>query len=437
MEEKILKAIFNFFVKSSDFNGIPITTIAKKLNIEYLDTIEILKVLLNKDLISVQASINPHIIAMGVFTRESEIEILEEAKNNVEKELSGLGDFIKFSSHLVCVYPSKKYLIEKKNISQFLNAPYSEQLALAEAHLKPIFFEIEVLERYLKDPRYSFDFEDYSGQISYHVDENDKPLVKKNDEIFLKTFGLGHDSNGNRVAVAYLRYLHGLTPEHQSYWKNKEVPAENCQMLQEYYENTIVGNWTNSYSIFSAFLAEQKAVNDLTIAIFNKSLFVETFEKNNRPKEFTFFMIPTLDNYHNFISLLDKMISENIDKKFFDGKIELFEFKEIDKNMSERISKGTLRLFEEWLLEVYNFQDKKKGSKILFGPFKQVRKERQHPAHKINSNIYDKSLVEKQREIISKCYHAMRNLRYIFQDHRKAKDVKIPKWLDDGKIKTF
>lgn len=437
MEEKVLEKVFNFFVKSNDFNGISITQISTKLKIEYLETIELLKSLLSKDSISIQSSINPHIISLGNFTKDVEFEILEDAKNNVEKSLSDLDSFIKFNSHLVCVYPSRKYLIEKRDISTFIKSPYSEQLALAEAHLKPIFFEIEVLERYLKDPRYSFDFEDYSGQISYHLDENDKPMVKENDKIFLKTFGLGHDLDGNRVAVAYLRYLHGLTPEHQLYWQSKEVDFEKCQMLKEYYDNTIEGNWTNSYSIFSAFLEEQKAVNDLTFKIFNATLFKETFERNKKPKEFTFFMIPTLDNYHSFISLLDKMISENINRKIFEGKIELFELKKIDENTSERISKGTLRLFEEWLPQIYNLHDKELANKILFSPFKQVRKERQNPAHKINSNIYDKSLIEKQREIISKCYCAMRNLRYIFQDHPRAKNVKISKWLDEGEIKTF
>ena len=77
------------------------------------------------------------------------------------------------------------------------------------------------------------------------------------------------------------------------------------------------------------------------------------------------------------------------------------------------------------------------AKKILFEPFKKVRKERQSPAHKINSNFYDKTLVEKQKEIISQCYQAMKNLRHIFKDHRKAKDVKTPEWLDNGEIKTF
>lgn len=186
-----------------------------------------------------------------------------------------------------------------------------------------------------------------------------------------------------------MSYLKGLTSEHQVYWKSKELDSENCIILKEYYENTISGKWTNSYSIFFAFIEEQKVVNDLSIAIFNKSLFTETFENNKRPKEFTFFMIPTLENYHNFISLLDKMISDNINKKIFEGKIELYEITKINETTNERINKGTLRLFEEWLSNVYNFEDLEKARKVLFGPFKKVRKERQSPAHKINSNTYD------------------------------------------------
>jgi hypothetical protein len=111
--------------------------------------------------------------------------------------------------------------------------------------------------------------------------------MSESDHIFLKTFGLGFDKDKNRVAVVYLAYLNKLTPEHQNYWRNKEVNRE-CSMLKEYYENTINGLWTHSHSVFSAFLGEQKALNDLSKTIFGKPLFNKTFEHDNRPKEFTF-----------------------------------------------------------------------------------------------------------------------------------------------------
>lgn len=140
-------------------------------------------------------------------------------------------------------------------------------------------------------------------------------LYYEEDQVFIKTFGLGFDSQQDRLAVVYLRYLKDLTAEHQLYWNNKEVEG-NCKVLKEYYENSILGNWTISYSIFSAFLGELTCLNNLANKIFGRNLFRKNFENENRPKEFTFFFLPTLRNYNEFVLLLDKMISDNINKDF-------------------------------------------------------------------------------------------------------------------------
>lgn len=172
-----------------------------------------------------------------------------------------------------------------------------------------------MLERYANDPRFNFEFEDYAGSISCKYDENGNPVLSEEDQVFIKTFGLGFDSQQDRLAVVYLRYLKDLTAEHQLYWNNKEVEG-NCKVLKEYYENSILGNWTISYSIFSAFLGELTCLNNLANKIFGRNLFRKNFENENRPKEFTFFFLPTLRNYNEFVLLLDKMISDNINKDF-------------------------------------------------------------------------------------------------------------------------
>jgi hypothetical protein len=130
------------------------------------------------------------------------------------------------------------------------------------------------------------------------------------------------------------------------------------------------------------------------------------------------------------------MISDNINKDFFKGEIELFDVKEIEEGLVERVPKGTLRLFEEWLLSQYNTGNQEM-IKDIFKPLKEVRKERQNPAHRIDENIYDKKYIEKQRVVISKAYSSIRAFREIFQQYPKAISVEIPDWLDNGKIKIF
>lgn len=437
MKKRIENIVYDFFVDSSDFNGIPLRNISQKLDIDYDNSIDLIKELVKEDIVSIQSSTNPHIIGFQHYPIDSQIHILEEAKK-IKEVLHKFGEITISSEDTefpICLYPSKNYLQKKRDLSEFDNAIYSKQLALGEPHLKPIFFEIEVLDRYFNDPRFDFKFEDYSGRISCKYDEYEKPIVREEDDIFLKTFGLGFDENGNRLAVVYLRYLKDLTAEHQVYWKSREKSG-NCKMLEEYHQNTIQGNWTFSYSIFSGFIGEQKCINDLTELIFSKPLFRKTFENENRPKEFTFFFTPTLKNYNDFILLLDKMISENINKDFFEGKVDLFEFKEIGNGLVERQSKGTLQIFEEWLTSVFNVRGDGSVSE-LFKPLKKIRRERQNPAHKINDNQYDLQFIEKQKEIMNEAYAVFRNLRNIFHRHPKARNFEIPKWLEKGNVKTF
>lgn len=437
MKDEIRNRIYEFFVESNDFNGIPLRQISDEFNIEYEESIDIIKDLVIENAVSIQSSTNPHIIGFQHYPLDSQLKILEDAKKT-EVTIQKIGGFTFASENTeypICLYPSKKHLKNKRNLSEYGNAVYTKQLALGAPHLKPIFFEIEVLERYANDPRFEFKFKDYSGSIYCKYDENDNPIVKEEDQIFLKTFGLGFDSDENRLAVVYLRYLKGLTSEHQIYWKSKEAKG-GCKMLKEYHENTIQGNWTFSYSVFSAFIGELNCLNELSKSIFGKQIFRKSFDDENRPREFTFFFTPTFKNYNEFVLLLDKMISDNINKDFFKDKIELYELQELEEGLVERRQKGTLRLFEEWLLSNYNTEDQEL-LKEIFKPFKKVRRERQSPAHKIDENKYDKQYFDKQRKLVNDAYSSMRAFRKIFQQHRKARNVEIPNWLDNGEIKTF
>lgn len=437
MKERIENIVYDFFVASTDFNGIPLRNISQKLNIEYENSIDIIKELVKDETVSIQSSINPHIIGFQHYPIDSQIHILEEAKKTKEV-LQSFGEITISSEDTefpICLYPSKKYLQKNRNLAEFGNAFYTKQLALGEPHLKPIFFEIEVLDRYFNDPRFDFEFEDYSGQISCLYDEKENPIVREEDQIFLKTFGLGFDENGDRLAVVFLRYLKDLTPEHQVFWRSKEKSG-NCKMLEEYHQNTILGNWTFSYSIFSGFPGEQKCINALTELAFSKPIFRRTYENENRPKEFTFFFTPTLKNYNDFILLLDKMISENINRDFFDGKVELFEYVKLEDGIVERKSKGTLQLFEEWLTKVLIVKGDGAVSDLV-KPLKKIRRERQNPAHKINENQYDKQYIDQQKEIMNEVYSVFRNIRNIFHQHPKARNFQIPDWLENGHIKTF
>lgn len=437
MKEKILDAIYNFFVNSNDFNGIPLRRISRNFDIEYSESIDLIKELVEEDKVSIQSSPNPHIIYDKHYPTDIQLKILDDAKSSkvTVREIAGIKLESEDTESPICLYPSPEYLKTKRNLDHFENAIYAKQLALGEPQLTPVFFDIDVLERYVNDPRFDFKFKDYSGRIYCKYDENDNPVVREEDNIFLKTFGLGFDAENGRLAVVYLRYLKDLTSEHQVYWKSKEKKGA-CKILAEYHENTINGNWTSSCSVFTAFINELKCLNELSEIIFGKPLFLKNFDGDRRPKEFTFFFTPTLKNYNDFVLLLDKMISDNINKNFFDGEVELFDYLTLDDGFVERKAKGTIRLFEEWLLDQYE-TDKQEVLKDLFKPLKKIRRERQNPAHRISENEYDKKYIDLQKELINSAWESTRAFRHIFQQHPSAKEYKLPNSVAKGRVKTF
>ena len=127
------------------------------------------------------------------------------------------------------------------------------------------------------------------------------------------------------------------------------------------------------------------------------------------------------------------MISENINMKFFKGKIDIQEEISREENKSRIIDKNSLRLLEEYLEKYWNFRDPKPKDDMI-ETFKFVRKMRQEPAHKITDNIYDSAYLQKQHELIERVYRAIRILRLILKNHPKGRSYQSPKWLDEGRI---
>ncbi|MCR8556373.1 hypothetical protein KXD93_01900 [Mucilaginibacter sp. BJC16-A38] len=436
--QDVIKKVFDFFVASNDFNGISLWNLAESFEKTTSEIIDVLIPLVESDQVSIQSSTNPHIIYSRHYPIDAQVTILDNSRD-IKLLKQKFGDITVVSPDTefpICLYPSVSYLKNKRDFSELADFPFTKLLAMGIPQLTPMFFDIDVLERYYLDPRYRFEWQDYSGSIHCYYDENEKPLVRDEDEIFLKTFGLGFTNNRQRLAVVYLRYLKNLTKEHQVYWLSKQSNKEDNHVVREYYENTIAGNWSFTHSIFSAFLEELRLINKLTKKIFNKALFRNDFEEEKKPKEFTFFFSPTLKNYNSFVLLLDKMLSENIDKSFFEGKIDLYNYDIIDANTRERKPKGTITLLEEWLTNSFHFENPE-GISFIFKPIKTIRRERQDPAHRIDEDKYDVKFTEMQKETIALAYRSLNALRTIFQQHRKAKDIEIPEWLDAGKIAMF
>lgn len=436
--KNIEKLVFSFFCDSSDYNGIPLRQVSKDLNLDYEKSIDLIKELVKSEIISIQSSTNPHIIGFKHHPVKSQLDILEHAKS-IKVEKQSFGNFeltIEQTEYPICLYPTPEYAKKNRDINKYGYAKYSVELALSEPQMTFRFFDTEILERYSNEPRFDFEFNDFSGQISCIYDDQGNPILREEDQIFLKSFGLGFDSSGARVVAVMLRDLGRLSSEHQVAWSAKEIKCTECKVLEDYFNNLILGHWITSKSVFTALIDEINAIYKLTESIFGVPLFRKELNGKHRPKNFTFFFSPTSKNYYDFINLLDKYLSENINKSFFEGTLELEELKPIGNNIVERIPKGTLRLLEEWVARSFRFPDESFPRKIL-KPLKDVRSERQKPAHTVIENKYDPKFIDKQKEIIEACYISVASLRRNLQTHPKAKSVELNAHLDFEIVKYF
>ncbi|CEL24002.1 AAA family ATPase [Methanobacterium formicicum] len=411
MEKKVMDAVISNYLESHDFNGISMHDLRSFASENELKNI--IEDLINREKITLVKDLNPHIKRFPDLPINKQLEILKENKG------------------IICVYPHKKVLTEFVDKDEYQNEPFKRELLLGSAQLEPIFFELSVLDNYFNDPRYLVLNSDYNGSIS--IKDEFYESIPEKDRINLQTFGLGYNENGDRVIVVFLRYLSDLSPEHQQIWNTYKL-SEKCLMDPDYFKNDILGEWTETVSIFNALCEEFFQINEMCKLMGKPPLFKENF-REKRPDDFKIFLKPTLKNYNDFVLVLDKMISENINKDFFRGDIELTEDQTRRDGKIVVIQKGTIRLFEEWLRSKFKTDDE--FFEKIFGPIKLVRKERQDPAHRIDENVYNKKFHDDQDELILKMYIAIRNIRLAFANHPSVRGHKVPEWLYEGRIRRY
>ena len=71
-----------------------------------------------------------------------------------------------------------------------------------------------------------------------------------------------------------------------------------------------------------AIVEEMRLIRALTEAIWGRSLF-RLPPEGGVPIGLTTFLRPTAENFNRFVMALDKLLSDSIDVKFFDGKVSL------------------------------------------------------------------------------------------------------------------
>ena len=421
MKIRLLECVIEHYLESRDFNGIPFGQIVKQLDATGDHVVPLLSELVSDNAVEIiygDYHPNPHIKAFS--------------GSAIDEQIKKLSDLQLLNQ--ACIYPTPKTLAAVPDIHRnYTGRPYSLELALGAGQLDFRSFDLEVLETYRNDPRFYYRNDDIRGQIRAKNEHSDD--MRESDIVYLQTFGFSYNEDFDRAVAAFLRYLRDLSPEHQQMWKAKEVTGDYV-LHPDYYRN-MMGHFGEKLSIFEAFTSELEIINIMCSKMNKPALFKKTF-RENRPPEFGFLLRPTLKEFNAFVHLLDKMMSENIEKDFFRDDIELESSEERRNGKVVITQKGTIQLLEEWLKRFFLPHDPADLEKV-FSPLKEVRILRQQPAHSAQENKFDQSFFKQQRALIIKAYNGIRNIRLILANHHMVKrdPPQINRFLLEGEIWDF
>jgi hypothetical protein len=417
MIDKLYAIVENQYFGSGDFNGMPIYRLTDQFDIASIDFREVVRNAIDQEILTAMFHGNTHIKAFSGYPKEKIIELF---------------DVEEYPSH-ICLYPHTNKLITSPKLAIYKNSPYELELAKGAGQLDYRTFDLSVLEYYRNDPRYCYETDFIHGSICIEDEFFESESVPKHDQILLQTFGFAYDDNFNRYVAVFIRYLSKLSPEHQQVWAAKEVKGE-IKLHPDYYASSIEGAWGTKLSIFEAFVQELKIINEMSLLIGKPNLFHNCYSAD-RPKEFGFLLRPTESEFNAFMLLLDKMMSDNLNKKFFEGDVDLESEEERDDGKIVVRPKGTIQILESWINKYFRPADKKTIDDML-ATFRKVRNLRQKPAHKVNTDTFDQEHFRRQREIVVNSYDAVRTLRLILANHPavKANPPDINDYLFKGEI---
>jgi hypothetical protein len=332
LRNQLLALVTARYLASEEFNGLPGDFILCEF--EEGEVLQVIETLVRENQISLNFGNfhpNPHIKALRARPAEEQIATLRKRS---------LGS--------ACVYPERPHLETVVDQQTFNGRPYILALALGGAQLSHVAFDLSVLERYRNDPRYLFRNDDISGQISIRDGFFGAGGAAEGDQISMQTFGFCFDDDSNCYVAAFLRYLADLSSEHQQYWAGLEARADT-KLHPDYFRPTLLGEFPENVSVYSAVLLEIQAVNDLSAAMGRAPFFRQDFREDGRPPHFGRILRPTAHELQEFVLTLDRMLSDNMKLDFYgtdvprereivrpDGRIEV-----------QR--KGSIQILSDWL----------------------------------------------------------------------------------------
>ena len=93
----------------------------------------------------------------------------------------------------------------------------------------------------------------------------------------------------------------------------------------DFYRTQIIGDFPERISIYDAFLEEKHIINEMCERMGKPPLFRSNNKAHERPSGFGMLIRPTKKEFSDFALLLDQLLSDDLNRKFFKGDIPVSE----------------------------------------------------------------------------------------------------------------
>lgn len=410
-KKELLQRVTNYYINSGDFNGLPDYEIPSS-------EIEDLVALIEDDLVR-------------ILTEDDDVNIYINRCNCFAEKEEQIKAVHKKSR--CTIYPTQEHLATM-NIRE--NKPFTEMLAQGVEQFHIMYFAVDVLELYINNPQYAIWDCGYRGNICIR-DWDDEQADELHSE-YIHDFGIAYPvdepRDRDRAVAVFLRDLAKLNYEAQCKWRGFLLRNQKeFRVNYGFIKNLLYADWVTEYWIFDALLDEIKLINAMCNSIGIPQLFRKEYSRENQELiGYRIILIPSLKNYYEFVSALEKIVINNLSYDTFQK--DTLGIASVERKKDDGTLKGSIEMLDEWFSSNYfrgNVEGCKAFKKYISGTFRTIRKIRQVPAHELYSNKHDKDLYRKQNELIEDVYRAVRDLRMMFSKHPSAKKVIVPEQLSD------
>lgn len=408
-KQELLKYVTDFYLQSGDFNGAPV------YNMPSFDRADLIA-LINEDCVRILTDdddINIHINRCNCFSEKADQLMSAQKKSGFT------------------IYPTPNHL-SKIDIRE--NKPFTEMLTRGAEQFRIMYFAVDILELYVGNPQYAIWDCGYRGNICIQDWAASQEDALHSE--YIKDFGVAYPReeprDRDRAIGVFLRDLSKLNYEAQCKWRGFLLQDQNeFRVNYGFIKNLLYSGWVTEYWIFDALLNELKVINAMCNSIGIPPLFCKEYSRESQELiGYRIILIPSLRNYYEFVSALEKLVVNNLNYDTFQKTAQ--SIIPVERRKEDGVLKGSIEMLEEWFSINYfasNYKGAEAFNEYISGTFRKIRKIRQVPAHQLYDNKHDKTIYKQQNELIEEVYCAVKELRMMFSKHPLAKAVPIPREL--------